>query len=290
MRAVHSRTLREPRVSIVVPARNEARNLEVVLPMLPAEAEIIVVDGHSVDGSAEVVARVRPDARFVQQTRRGKGNALVVGFAEATGDIIVMFDADGSADVTEIDRFVAALAAGADFAKGSRVLAGGGSVDITPIRDWGNRFLTLLTNLAFRTKYTDLCYGYNAFWADVLDELELPLPHPVSGDMQWGDGFEIETLINCRVATAKLAVTEVPSIELERLHGASNLHAVKDGLRVLRTLTTERRRSWMPRSERRATRRAGLSLVPMPGVARRARASMGQAARPEIHLPNEASA
>jgi hypothetical protein len=139
MRAVHTRPLEKPRVSIVVPARNEARNLEVVLPTLPADAEIIVVDGHSVDGSAEVVARVRPDARFVQQTRRGKGNALVVGFAEATGDIIVMFDADGSADATEIDRFVQVLVNGADFAKGSRVLPGGGSADITPIRDWGNR-------------------------------------------------------------------------------------------------------------------------------------------------------
>ena len=230
----------EPRISIVVPARNEARNLEQVLPQLPRNAEIIVVDGHSVDDTREVVARVRPDARLLQQTRKGKGNALAVGFAHVTGDIVVMFDADGSADPAEIDRFVAALMNGADFAKGSRVLPGGGSVDITPIRDFGNRALTMLTNIVFRTKYTDLCYGYNAFWADVLPSLDLPQPEPIAADMQWGDGFEIETLINCRVAVARLAVAEVPSVELRRIFGESNLNATKDGLRVLKTLITER--------------------------------------------------
>ena len=139
-----------------------------ILKSLPADAGIIVVDGHSIDDSESVVARVRPDARFLQQTRRGKGNALAVGFAAASGDIIVMFDADGSADPLEIDQFVRALTDGADFAKGSRVLDGGGSADITWSRDLGNRVLTSLTNVTFRTRYTDLCYGYNAFWADIL--------------------------------------------------------------------------------------------------------------------------
>ena len=250
MRSVHPRPTAHPKVSVIVPARNEARNLEVVLPTLPADVEIIVVDGHSVDDTELVVARIRPDAKFVQQTRRGKGNALSVGFAEATGDIIVMFDADGSADSAEIPRFVAALLAGADFAKGSRVMEGGGSSDITWLRDTGNKGLTLITNVGFRTRYTDLCYGYNAFWVDVLPTLDLPLPHPVSGDMQWGDGFEIETLINCRVAAAGLSVAEVPSTELLRLFGESNLHAVKDGFRVLKTIGTEWQRA---RSGRRAS-------------------------------------
>ncbi len=254
MHAVQPRPERCPGVSIVVPARDEARNLEVVLPLLPTNAEVIVVDGHSVDDSAAVVARVRPDARFVQQTRRGKGNALAVGFAAAQGDIIVMFDADGSADPAEIDRFVAALVAGADFAKGSRGLLGGGSSDITRLRQLGNKTLTGLTNIVFGTRYTDLCYGYNAFWADILPHLDLPSPFPASGDLQWGDGFEIETLINCRAAVSKLQVTEVPSVELLRLFGTSNLNVARDGLRVLKTMSTEwirarrtnRVRAWWP--------------------------------------------
>ena len=164
----------DPTVTIVVPARNEARNLELVLPPLPDVHEVIVVDGHSVDDTEDVVRRVLPGARFIQQTRKGKGNALACGFEAATGDVIVMFDADGSADASEIAAYVATLVAGADFAKGSRVLGDGGSEDITWLRDLGNRVLTGITNVLFRTRYTDLCYGYNAFWRDILPALAIP--------------------------------------------------------------------------------------------------------------------
>ncbi|WP_299034097.1 glycosyltransferase family 2 protein [uncultured Pseudokineococcus sp.] len=229
-----------PSVTIVVPARNEARNLEVVLPQLPAVHEILVVDGHSSDDTADVVRRVRPDARLLQQTRRGKGNALAVGFENATGDVVVMFDADGSADADEIPAYVAALEAGADFAKGSRVLAAGGSEDITVLRDAGNRGLTLVVNTLFRTRYTDLCYGYNAFWRDILPVVSVPAS--AGADPVWGDGFEIETLINCRIAAAGLVIHEVPSVEKERIHGESNLNTFRDGFRVLRTILRERLR------------------------------------------------
>ncbi|GAA1879058.1 glycosyltransferase family 2 protein [Lapillicoccus jejuensis] len=228
----------DPTVTIVVPARNEARNLEVVLPTLPAVHEVIVVDGHSTDDTIEVVSRVLPQARVLQQTRKGKGNALAVGFEAATGDVIVMFDADGSADALEIDAYVSALASGADFAKGSRTIAEGGSHDITWLRDAGNRVLTTTVNLLFRTRYTDLCYGYNAFWRDVLPHLEIPSSR--GSEPVWGDGFEIETLINCRVAAADLRIDEVPSIELARIHGESNLNTWRDGWRVLRTIARER--------------------------------------------------
>ena len=231
----------EPRITIVVPARNEARNLELVLPALPPVHEVIVVDGWSSDDTEAVVRRTLPQARFVQQTRRGKGNALACGFEAATGDIIVMFDADGSANPEEIHDYVAALRSGADFAKGSRVIGGGGSEDITWLRDTGNRSLTGVTNLLFRTRYTDLCYGYNAFWRDILPALSLPATSTAAA--QWGDGFEIETLINCRVAARGLQIHEVPSVELERIHGESNLNTFRDGARVLRTIVTERFRS-----------------------------------------------
>lgn len=229
----------DPAVSIVVPALNEARNLELVLPALPDVHEVIVVDGGSADDTVETVARVLPSARLVGQTRQGKGNALVCGFEEATGDIVVMFDADGSADPAEIPAFVAALRAGADFAKGSRRRAGGGSEDLTRLRGLGNAALTVTANLLFRASYTDLCYGYNAFWRDVLPRLALPSRLPEGPDMVWGDGFEIETVLNCRIAAARLVVAEVPSFERNRVHGASNLHAVRDGLRVAGTILTE---------------------------------------------------
>lgn len=232
----------EPTVSVIVPAYNEARNLEIVLPALPPVHEVIVVDGGSQDDTEATVRRVMPGARLVQQTRRGKGNALACGFEAATGDIVVMFDADGSADAKEIEPMVAALLAGADVAKGSRQLAGGGSQDLTFVRGLGNRALTSTVNALYRTRYTDLCYGYNAFWRDVLAYLDLPDTTLPAEQPQWGDGFEIETVINCRVAASSLTVTEVPSFELSRIHGESNLHAVRDGLRVLRTILHERAR------------------------------------------------
>ncbi len=198
-----------PRVSVVVPTRNEARNLEVVLPAIaavrPAVHEIIVVDGNSVDGTIETAQRVLPWVKVITQTRKGKGNAMACGFAAATGDVIVMFDADGSADPAEIPAFVRALVAGADFAKGSRFVRGGGSDDITLLRKSGNAGLNGVANALFGTSYTDLCYGYNAFWTDLLPVLDLPdisLPAPSQGGMLWGDGFEIETVLNCRVAAA----------------------------------------------------------------------------------------
>jgi glycosyltransferase involved in cell wall biosynthesis len=237
---------REPRVSIVVPALNEARNLAAVLPTLPVVHEVILVDGGSVDGTVETAQAVMPGIRVVRQLRRGKGNALAAGFARVTGDVVVMFDADGSADPAEIPAFVDALVNGADFAKGSRFRAGGGSTDITPIRNAGNRFLNTVMNVSFRTRFTDLCYGYNAFWADLIPVLDLPdheIVVPPEVGMLWGDGFEIETLINCRFAAAGVQIVEVPSVERDRIYGTSNLRAVSDGLRVLRTLRSEYTRS-----------------------------------------------
>ena len=236
-----------PRVSVVIPTLNEARNLPHVFARMPPNLhEVIVVDGHSVDDTLAVARAMCPDVRIVMQTRRGKGNALACGFAAATGDIIAMVDADGSADPGEIPRFVRALLDGADFAKGTRFAAGGGSDDITRIRRLGNRFLCVVVNMLYGTKYTDLCYGYNVFWRRHVGVLGLDAtaPPPSRGDgMLWGDGFEVETLVNIRVPNAGLEVTEVPSFEHSRIHGVSNLNAVSDGLRVLRTVLTERRQS-----------------------------------------------
>ncbi|MDX6373540.1 MAG: hypothetical protein QOD98_2528 [Nocardioidaceae bacterium] len=251
-----------PRISIVIPALNEALNLSAVLPQLPDVHEVILVDGGSVDGTVRAAQRAMPEIIPVVQSRTGKGNALAAGFARVTGDIVVMFDADGSADPAEITRFVEALKAGADFAKGTRYAAGGGSSDITPVRHLGNRFLNLLFNVAFKTRYTDLCYGYNAFWADLLPLLDLPdhaLPAPAGELMVWGDGFEIETVINCRFAASGVAITEVPSMEKLRMFGESNLDAVSDGLRVLRTLFTEWRRA---RATRKLERGLDRTLEP----------------------------
>ncbi len=238
-------TLRR-RVSIVIPAKNEARNLPHVLAGLPQGCEVILVDGHSTDDTVRVARRLLPDIIVITQTREGKGNALACGFAATTGDLIVMIDADGSNDPDEIPRFVAALEGGADFAKGSRFLEGGGSQDISTLRRIGNFWLNRIVNLLYGTRYTDLCYGYNAFRRECLTVMMLnpPCLEPTEpGAMLWGDGFEVETLINVRTAKAGLRVVEVPSFEAVRHFGASNLNAFSDGLRVLRTIQMERKKT-----------------------------------------------
>jgi len=232
---------RHTKVSVVVPAMNEARNIGHVLDQLPDDLhEVILVDGNSTDNTVEAARSAYPEIRVTTQSGRGKGDAFRTGFAAVTGNLVVMLDADGSADPAEIPRFIAALEAGADFAKGSRYLDGGGSADITHLRKLGNLCLSGTANLLHGTHFTDLCYGYNAFWARCLPFISLDVP-----------GFEVETLINLRIAGAGMKITEVPSYELERIHGQSNLNTFRDGFRVLGTILREARRRRAIHPERR---------------------------------------
>jgi hypothetical protein len=220
-----------PKVTVVLPVMNEAANLPGVFGTLPVWVnEVVLVDGRSTDDTIDVARSLRSDVKVVHQGGVGKGDALAAGFAAATGDIIVAIDGDGSTDGKEIVRFVSALLAGADFAKGSRFSSAGRSDDITVIRRYGNKALNLTVNRLFGTSFTDLCYGYNAFWSKHLEKLALDSP-----------GFEIETLMSIRAAEAGLNIYEVPSHERLRQHGASNLSAVKDGWRILRLIVAEKR-------------------------------------------------
>jgi glycosyltransferase involved in cell wall biosynthesis len=234
-----------PSVSVIIPALNEARNLPAVFASLPAWVdEVVLVDGHSADDTVAVARRLWPQIRVVSQRGRGKGDALAAGFAASRGDILVAIDADGSNDGAEIARFVAALVAGADFVKGSRFASGAGSDDLTRTRRYGNSVLCTLVNHLFGTRYTDLRYGYNAFWASHLPALGIDCP-----------GFEIEALMNVRAARAGLRVHEVPSHEHARGHGVSKLNVVRDGLRIAAVIVSEWRSARRPPGARPAALR-----------------------------------
>lgn len=218
-----------PTVSVVVPTLNEARNLVHVLPRIPEWVhEVIVVDGFSQDETVAVAQQLRGDVRIVMVDVAGKGTAMRAGFEHASGDIVVTLDADGSTDPAELPAFVGSLVAGADVVMGSRFATGGGTADMEFYRRAGNWLLTRMVRVAFGVRYSDLCYGYVAFWRDVLPLLDGPFT-----------GFEVETVLHIRAVRAGLRVAEVPSFEEERIWGASNLHTVRDGIRVLRSIVAE---------------------------------------------------
>ncbi|MFI6445771.1 glycosyltransferase family 2 protein [Kitasatospora sp. NPDC050543] len=217
-------------VSLVVPACNEARNIPWVFEQIPrCVDEVILVDGSSSDATVPVARHCLPSVRSVQQSGPGKGNALRTGFAAASGEYIVMMDADGSMWPGEIPHFLHFLDNGYDFVKGSRCIAGGGSLDFTRIRSLGNRVLLTVVNRLYHATLTDLCYGYCAFRRDFLETLDLR-----------SSGFEIEAEMVAHALRSGLRIAEVPSLELPRRSGRSHLHAVSDGRRVLRTLLAER--------------------------------------------------
>jgi glycosyltransferase involved in cell wall biosynthesis len=217
-------------VSLVVPALNEARNIPWVFEQIPACVdEVILVDGDSSDATVPMARHCLPAVRFVRQNGPGKGNALRAGFLAATGDNLVMMDADGSMSPTEIPHYLHFLQNGYDFVKGSRFVEGGGSLDITTIRRLGNQMLLAAVNRLYHASLTDLCYGFCAFRRSFLDQLDLH-----------ATGFEIETEMIVHALRSGLRIAEVPSLELPRRNGRSNLHAITDGRRVLRTLISER--------------------------------------------------
>jgi glycosyltransferase involved in cell wall biosynthesis len=190
--------------------------------------EVLLVDGHSTDGTAEAAREAWPTVRVIQQEGKGKGSALRTGLERATGDILIMIDADGSMNPAEIPRFVNALLLGADLAKGSRFIAGGGTHDMPLYRQLGNWAFVMLVRLFFGGKYSDLCYGYNAIWSRDVRRFRLDC-----------EGFEVETVLNVRALRLGMRVAEVPSFESPRVYGTGRLRTIPDGWRVLKALIRE---------------------------------------------------
>jgi len=233
-------------ITLIIPAKNELASLPFVLNEVPNYVdEVIVIDGHSIDGTYEFCLAHNRVSKVIRQRSKGKGAALSAGFSASKCDYVVIIDADGSMDLTELSNFLDAFP-GCGIAKGSRYLYGGGSSDLTHFRSFGNRALTCIANIFFKQSWTDMAYGYAVFDKSLLESLALT-NYDALGSMfshkAYGQGFEIETLMFCRAARRGIKLIEIPSFERNRIHGSSNLRAIRDGVRVLIALLLERARS-----------------------------------------------
>jgi glycosyltransferase involved in cell wall biosynthesis len=232
IRVVNGENPRDCRVNVIIPTLNEAGNICEILDRLKQVGcqNILIIDGNSKDNTVELAGKF--GVTVVLQNGKGKGGALRQAFQEKIidGDIVVIMDADGSMAPEEIPLFAEAVKMGADVAKGSRYLNGGGSEDLTPTRRVGNVILTRILNFLFLTNYTDLCYGYMAFKKEALKKLSSHLK---------SDNFEIETEICAKSKNLGLSVVEIPSVERSRRYGKSNLHSFRDGFSMLKLLLNE---------------------------------------------------
>ena len=213
-----------PTVTVLICTFNEEKNLPRVLPKIPRWVdEILLIDGHSVDNTIEVAKEIRPEIKILNQPDTGKGNALRYGIQQASGEIIVTLDADGSTNPEDLPKFIEPLLSGYDFAKGSRFLEG--TPTQSRLRQFGNKLFVRMTNILYGTGYTDLCAGLNAFWARIFPQLD-----PDGTSALW------EPTINIRLKKRGLKVIEVPQRDKGRIAGKREANPVRQGLRILKVI------------------------------------------------------
>jgi SAM-dependent methyltransferase len=231
------RPAREVSVSVIVPARNEAGNIEQVVERLPAlgrETELIFVEGHSGDDTPAAIQRViaaypARKIRALAQTGTGKGNAVREGFAAAQGDLLVILDADLTVPPEELPKFVDALASGhAEFANGVRL--------VYPMEDRAMRFLNLCANKFFGAAFSwlldqpikdTLCGTKVLFRADY---------EKIAAQRAYFDEFDPFGDFDLLFGADKLnlKITDIPIRYRERTYGTSNIRRWSQGWLLLR--------------------------------------------------------
>jgi glycosyltransferase involved in cell wall biosynthesis len=213
------------KVSVIVPAYNEEKNIPEILKMLVEVAkdlpsiEIIVIDDGSTDGTVNQVERFSSDIKLVKHTKNiGKGAALVTGFAEASGDVVVVQDADLEYSPYDIPKLVKPILSGeADVVFGSRFKGNPKGMKLGNYL--GNKLISTTTRLLYGLPITDVMTGHKVFSKKVIDSMDLT-----------EDGFKIEPEIAAEVFYGGWRYAEVPISYNRRLVGKSKFRFLRDGI------------------------------------------------------------
>lgn len=226
-----------PSVSVVVPCRNERGNIEAAVRRLPpfgSAQQIVFVEGHSRDGTYEECLRVQaahPDRDIVvlRQSGKGKGDAVRDGFAAATGDILMILDADLTVPPEDMPRFYDVLASGkAEFVNGTRL--------VYPMEQGAMRFLNNLANHAFawlfsfllNQRFTDTLCGTKCLWRE--DYLKIAAGRAYFGEIDPFGDFDLlfgASKLNLRIA-------EMPVRYADRTYGTTQISRFSHGFLLLR--------------------------------------------------------
>lgn len=226
-----------PRITVLVPARNEAGNIPVIverIPKFPGGCEIIFVEGNSTDDTPGAIAKVirdNPDLEIVSltQKRKGKKDAVLTGFAVATGDILLILDADMTVPPESLPRFVGILEQGkAEFVNGTRL--------VYPMRGRAMRFINLLGNHFFSSCFSylldqqvrDTLCGTKVMYRK--DFIRMQESFRYFGDMDPFGDFDFlfaATRLN-------LKIVDLPVRYTERVYGDTNINRWRDGSILLK--------------------------------------------------------
>ena len=222
-------TQKDPVISVVIPTLKEGKTIRKVIQDLKNSSsyntEIIVVDGHSNDGTKEIVKE--ENAEFVTEKRKGYGRAIKTGIDRAKGDIVVIIDADDTYEACAIDRLITPLLKDdADVCLATRL---GGTLlpgSMPGMNLFGNRMFTRIYNVVYGQKVTDTQTGFRALTKKTIDHLDL-----------YSDGMGLATVFLTESAKRGFRITEIPTTYRARDdESRSKLNRFKAGWEIIRIL------------------------------------------------------
>ena len=216
----------QPRVSIILPALKEEATIGKVIDEIQQQAlaqkgydvSILVVDGNSPDRTREIAKE--KGAQVIIEPRKGKGRAMQTGFQAADADFVFMLDADYTYPATYIPGMLDLLRDGSKVVIGSRLKGKIEQGAMSRLNIIGNHLLTLMANILYQGKTSDLCTGFWGFRGEVLKHLNLS-----------ADGFEFEADLFIQVSRRGHCITHVP-ITYRRRPTKQKLNSLRDGFKI----------------------------------------------------------